>query len=213
MHCFCYCSVQSKLLALPTIVNGSILNLLKGVPALYTAPLSRSDEFAKLERTKELSMRLGDSANSAWRKLENALRSWAAFAHTGNRSQDQVAMRFAERRANAEKKSVANVVENVVVTVGPVDSHIAASQLCRELGGDVCSHSEFVSAFENNAGGGCHACGWTLSKIKGDAVFLVESMADPDLCDSHSSSSGITMCKFDDTKPLPVHCCLSPHQG
>ena len=190
------CLTKSKLLALPTIVNGSILNLLKGVPALYTAPLSRSDEFATLERAKELSVRLGESANSAWQKLENALRSWASVAQ--NRS--QLDMRFAERRADTEKKSV-------VVTVGPVDSHIAASQLCKELGGDVCSHSEFVFAFENNLGG-CHSCGWTLSKVKGDAVFLVESMADPDLCDMHPSS-GITMCKFDDAKPLPVHCCLS----
>ena len=199
-RCYLLCALKDKLLALPAITNGSVA-ILHGVPVLYTAPIVRSAELSTVHAAQETTNRLIASADAAWQRLETALNNWTASVSTAAGDSEHDMPRFREAEVDVAQKDV-----KIVATVGPVASHEAAVELCRELQGTVCSHTDLVRAF--GAGlGGCHECGWTRSEVQGDQVFLVEAMRDADTCPPNHNTSGMTLCAYS-SQPSPVHCCF-----
>ena len=207
---------QGKLLALPTIVNGSIAHLLSVLPAVYAAPLAQADQLDQLRAAGQTAAQLSASADMAWRQLQSSLRKWgqaiqSPSPHTpgagAGASGTSAAMpRFQEVTAHAQSSKTSTVV----ATLGPVASQAAAIELCHELDSTVCGHKDLLAAF--GAGlGGCHACGWTRSVIQGDDVFLLESMVDADTCQDtqlSKSTTGVTLCAYPGFAPTLVHCCM-----
>lgn len=188
------------MVALPKIVNGSVSNLLSGVPALYTAPVLHSRALAKAGEAQGARLHLSAAADVSWKHLEGALLNVSSVLRGRDSS---LLPRFQQRTVSLS----GDYGRTFIATVGPVESQSDAEELCDHMGGSVCSHTDLVSQFASQAGI-CHECGWTRSVVKGQTVFLMESMASTSGCPGASSlQSGLVMCPYTDREAL-VHCCI-----